>query len=126
MDGERYNIDVQVEPTYLDEESDPEEGRYVFAYTVVITNRGSVGAQLLHRHWIVTGADGETREVQGEGVVGEQPRLDPGKVFRYTSGALLETPVGTMEGHYEMLAEDGVSFTAEIPVFTLAVPRTLH
>ncbi len=126
MDGQRYNIHVRVEPTYLDEESDPTHDRYVFAYTVVITNRGSMGAQLIHRHWVVTDANGETREVRGEGVVGEQPRLEPGSAFRYTSGALLETPVGTMEGSYEMLAEDGVSFTADIPVFTLAVPRTLH
>lgn len=123
---QRYNIEVDVEPAYMDEESEPDEERFVFSYTVTIRNMGDVSARLISRHWIITDANGDEREVQGEGVVGEQPHLEPGKGFRYTSGAMLETPIGSMHGTYELLADDGVTFTAEIPPFTLAGPRTLH
>ncbi len=123
---QRYNIEVDVEPAYMDDESEPDEERFVFSYTVTIRNMGDVSARLISRHWIITDANGDEREVHGEGVVGEQPHLEPGKGFRYTSGAMLETPIGSMHGTYELLADDGVTFTAEIPPFTLAGPRTLH
>lgn len=126
MTEQRYHIEVDVEPAYLDDESEPEEDRFVFSYTVTIRNLGDISARLISRHWIITDANGEEREVRGEGVVGEQPHLEPGRGFRYTSGAMLETPVGSMHGTYELLADDGVTFTAEIPPFTLAGPRTLH
>ncbi len=125
-DPSRYSIHVDVEPAYLDQESSPREDRYVFSYTVTIHNQGQVPAKLVRRHWIITDANGERREVTGEGVVGEQPMLGPGERFRYTSGAMLTTPVGSMEGSYELIADDGTTFTAAIPAFTLAMPRTLH
>jgi len=123
---QRYNIEVDVEPAYMDDESEPDEERFVFSYTVTIRNMGDVSARLISRHWIITDANGDEREFHGEGVVGEQPHLEPGKGFRYTSGAMLETPIGSMHGTYELLADDGVTFTAEILPFTLAGPRTLH
>lgn len=123
---ERYAIEVEVEPAYHPEQSNPAEDRYVFSYTVTIRNTGAVAAQLMSRRWVITDANGESREVEGEGVVGEQPRLDPGEGFRYTSGAVLETPVGSMHGTYRMHAADGARFEARIPPFTLAVPRVLH
>lgn len=126
MDEAKYNIQVEVEPAYLEDQSLPGENRYVFAYTVTIRNCGAVPARLLGRHWIITDANGHEREIRGEGVVGEQPHLDPGANFRYTSGAILETPVGSMRGLYHMLADDGMAFDAEIPVFTLAIPHMLH
>jgi len=104
----------------------PEQNRYVFAYTVTITNAGSMPAKLLTRHWVITDANSQTREVRGEGVVGEQPWLRPGEHFEYTSGAVLETPLGTMRGSYQMLADDGTAFDAMIDPFTLSIPRTLH
>jgi ApaG protein len=125
-DATKYNIQVEVEPAYLEDQSMPGEDRYVFAYTVTIRNRGVVPAKLISRHWIIADANGLEREVNGDGVVGEQPRLAPGKHFRYTSGAVIDTPVGSMRGKYHMLADDGVAFEAEIPAFTLAIPRTLH
>jgi ApaG protein len=121
-----HQIDVDVDTRYLEEQSDPVEGRYVFAYTITIRNDGEVPARLLTRHWIITDANGKVQEVRGEGVVGEQPRLDPGQGFRYTSGAVLETPVGAMQGSYQMVADDGVHFEAPIRPFTLAMPGTLH
>lgn len=121
-----YNTQVDVETAYIEEQSDPEQNRYVFSYTITIRNEGSVAAKLLSRHWIITDADGKVQEVEGEGVVGEQPHLSPGEGFRYTSGTVLETPVGSMQGTYHMIADDGVEFEAEIPAFTLATPRTLH
>ncbi|MCC5810537.1 MAG: Co2+/Mg2+ efflux protein ApaG [Ectothiorhodospiraceae bacterium] len=124
--SERYRIQVEVEPCYLDHESAPTEDRYVFSYTVTIRNVGEVAAKLVSRRWVITDANGERREISGQGVVGEQPHLDPGNHFRYTSGAMLTTPVGSMEGSYEMLADDGTSFQAPIAPFTLAMPRTLH
>lgn len=122
----RYSILVEVEPAYLAQESDPQEDRYVFSYTVTIHNQGELPAKLVRRHWIITDANGERREISGEGVVGEQPLLGPGERFRYTSGAMLTTPVGSMEGSYELVGEDGTTFTTPIPAFTLAMPRTLH
>ena len=121
-----YNIEVSVETTYVAEHSEPEEGRFVFAYTITLVNRGSVSAQLLSRHWVITDADSQVEEVRGEGVVGEQPVLKPGEGFRYTSGAVIETPVGTMQGSYQMVAADGQQFDATIPEFVLSAPRTLH
>jgi ApaG protein len=121
-----YNIEVSVESTYVAEHSEPEEDRFVFAYTITLVNRGSVSAQLLSRHWVITDADSQVEEVRGDGVVGEQPVLKPGEGFRYTSGAVIETPVGTMQGSYQMVAADGQQFDAAIPEFVLSAPRTLH
>jgi ApaG protein len=121
-----YAIDIDVATRFLDERSAPEEGRFVFSYTIRIRNRGRVPARLLGRHWIITDANGKVEEVRGEGVVGEQPWLQPGENFKYTSGAVLETSLGTMRGSYDMLADDGTRFEAPIPAFTLSVPRTLH
>lgn len=124
--SDKYCIDVDVETRYLDDQSAPDENRFVFAYTITLRNSGSVPARLLSRHWIITDGNGEVQEVQGAGVVGEQPHLDPGKQFRYTSGTVLDTPVGTMHGSYQMRADDGHEFHADIPVFRLSMPRTLH
>lgn len=121
-----YEIEVKVDTLFLPSESDPDENRYVFAYTITIENQGTVPAKLLTRHWIITDANGKVQEVKGDGVVGETPHLRPGEGFQYTSGTMLETPVGTMEGSYQMLADDGENFDAEIAVFTLAAPRVLH
>lgn len=121
-----YSIKVAAQSFYLEEQSDPEQDRYVFAYTVVIQNQGSIAAKLLSRHWIITDANGKVEEVRGEGVVGEQPYLQPGEGFRYTSGAILDTSVGSMRGSYQMLADDGMTFNADIPPFVLSIPRTLH
>ncbi len=126
LDKTRYNTQVEVETRYLPDQSDPAQNRYVFAYTITIVNQGSVAAKLLTRHWIITDAEGKVQEVRGEGVVGEQPYLKPGDGFRYTSGTILETPIGSMQGSYQMIADDGTEFDAEIPPFNLAVPNTLH
>lgn len=122
----KYLIDVHPNPQFIPDQSDPENERYVFAYTITIKNIGSVPAQLISRHWIITDAHGEIQEVRGLGVVGHQPLLKPGEAFEYTSGCSLTTPVGTMKGTYQMVAEDGTAFDAEIPEFTLAIPRVLH
>jgi len=124
--GGDYAFDIDVAARYLDEQSEPEQDRYVFAYTIHIRNNGKVPARLLARHWVITDANGKVEEVTGDGVVGEQPWLRPGDDFTYTSGAVLETALGTMQGSYAMLADDGTRFDAQIPAFTLAVPRTLH
>jgi len=126
IDKTRYNTQVEVETRYLPDQSDPAQNRYVFAYTITIINQGTVAAKLLTRHWIITDAEGKVQEVLGEGVVGEQPYLKPGDGFRYTSGTILETPIGSMQGSYQMIADDGTEFDAEIPAFNLAVPNTLH
>jgi ApaG protein len=123
---EKYNIDVKALATYLADQSDEDASRYVFAYTITITNKGTVGAQLISRHWVITDADNETQEVRGLGVIGEQPKLKPGESFEYSSGSALGTPVGTMRGTYQMVAEDGTKFDAPIPEFTLSIPRVLH
>jgi ApaG protein len=119
-------IAIDVATRYLPEESDPGEGRFVFAYTIRIRNDGDAPARLLSRHWIITDANGREQEVRGEGVVGEQPRLRPGEAFEYTSGAVLETGLGTMRGSYRMVGDDGTGFEAPIAPFTLAMPRVLH
>ena len=121
-----YSLEIQIATQFLDDESIPEQDRYVFAYTIRIRNLGRLPAQLLARHWIITDGNGRTEEVHGDGVVGEQPRLEPGEQFTYTSGATLPTAVGTMEGSYDMVGDDGTRFDAPIPPFTLAAPRTLH
>jgi ApaG protein len=122
----KYDIRVDVVTRYLPEQSDPESDRYVFSYAVTIHNVGSVAAQLISRHWLITDADGKVQEVRGLGVVGNQPLLQPGEKFEYASGSALETPVGTMKGSYQMVAEDGTQFDAAIPEFVLSMPRTLH
>src|SRR5438874_3459859 len=114
MDADSQKIRIEVETAYLDEQSDPKEKRYVFSYTITIRNEGRVPAKLLTRHWIITDANGKVQEVRGEGVVGEQPHLKPGQGFRYSSGAVLETPVGSMHGSYQMIADDGRRFDAPI------------
>jgi len=122
----KHHVDVSVKTSYIPAQSAPEQNRYVFAYTVTITNNGTVPAKLLTRHWIIVDANNKTQEVRGEGVVGEQPYLPPGMSFEYTSGTILETSVGVMRGSYQMVADDGTQFDAEIPSFTLSAPRTLH
>ncbi len=126
MSNTDYQFDIAVATRFLDEQSVPEEGRFVFAYTVHIRNDGKVPAQLLGRRWLITDGNGKVQEVVGEGVVGEQPWLRPGEGFEYTSGAVLETDIGTMRGSYDVLADDGTRFAAPIPAFTLSIPRTLH
>ena len=121
-----HKIRIDVETSYLGEQSDPGEQRYVFAYTITIRNEGGQPATLLRRHWIITDANGGVKEVRGDGVVGEQPRLEPGQGFRYSSGAVLETPVGTMQGTYQMVDAEGESFDAPIPMFRLAMPGILQ
>ena len=122
----QYQIDVDVETAYIEAQSSPRDDRFVFSYTITIRNTGAVPAKLLTRHWIITDANGKIQEVHGEGVVGEKPYLKPGQAFQYTSGTLLETPVGSMHGSYQMVADDGVHFDADITPFTLSMPRTLH
>lgn len=119
-------IRVSVESSYVPDQSDPGSDRYVFSYTITILNEGSEAAKLLRRHWIITDANGKVQEVRGDGVVGEQPHLAPGQGFRYSSGAILETPVGTMQGSYQMRSDDGEQFDAPIAPFRLAVPGVLH
>ena len=126
MTTNNHAIKVSAVTQFLADQSDQPRGRYVFAYTISIENIGAVAAQLLSRHWIITDAAGRVQEVKGDGVVGEQPHLRPGESFRYSSGAVLETPVGTMQGSYQMLAADGVRFEAPIAAFRLAVPNSLH
>jgi ApaG protein len=121
-----YKIAISAVTNYLGDQSDPDAGRYVFSYTITIENNGSLPAKLLNRHWIVTDANGKTQEVRGAGVVGEQPHLQPGESFRYTSGTQLETPVGSMHGSYGMLADDGTRFDAEIPAFSLGDRARFH
>ena len=123
---EKNKILVEATPHFIESQSSPDDGRYVFAYTITITNIGAVPAKLLNRHWLITDSNGKVQEVRGEGVIGEQPYLKPGESFRYTSGAMLETPVGTMHGQYTMISDEGVNFDAAIPKFTLSIPRTLH
>jgi ApaG protein len=126
MDKNTCDIRIQVATDYVDEQSEPSADRYVFAYTITITNNGDVPARLISRHWVITDANGKVQEVSGDGVVGEQPHLNPGEEFRYSSGAVLETPVGAMQGLYRMEADNGVNFDAPIAPFTLAVPGVLH
>lgn len=122
----KYRIQITPRATFVPEQSDEAAGRYVFAYTITIVNTGEVAAQLISRHWIITDANRVVQEVRGLGVVGEQPLLQPGERFEYTSGTAIATPVGTMRGSYQMVAEDGHRFDVEIPEFVLSMPRVLH
>ena len=125
-ESKRYEVTVEPVARFLADQSDPVKNEYVFTYTITITNTGDIAAKLLGRHWIITDADHKVQEVKGLGVVGQQPLLQPGESFEYTSGASIPTSVGTMQGSYQMLAADGKAFDAPIPLFTLSVPRTLH
>jgi ApaG protein len=122
----KYEFSVSVRPQFVPEHSDPDEDKFLFAYTVTIRNTGDITAQLISRHWIITDANNKIEEVQGLGVVGEQPVLKPGESFEYTSGCPIGTPVGSMRGSYQCVAEDGTRFEAPIPEFLLSMPRTLH
>jgi ApaG protein len=122
----KYEISISPQSQYLADQSDEPAGRFVFAYTITLRNTGSISAQLISRHWIITDGNNQIQEVKGLGVVGEQPLLAPGESYQYTSGAAIATPVGTMRGTYQMVAEDGTRFDASIPEFTLSIPRTLH
>ncbi|GBU12985.1 CO2+/MG2+ efflux protein ApaG [Enterobacterales bacterium] len=119
-------VSIQVQSIYIESQSIPEEERYVFAYTITIRNLGRFNVQLLRRYWLITNSNARQTEVQGEGVVGQQPLILPGNEFHYTSGAVLDTPLGTMEGHYEMVAENGEAFRVPIPVFRLAIPTLIN
>jgi len=126
VEDKKYEINVMVRTTYLPEQSDEAKDRYVFAYTITIANTGMVAAQLISRHWIIADGRNDIQEVRGLGVVGEQQLLKPGDSFEYTSGTAISSPVGSMKGSYQMVAEDGLRFDASIPEFTLSVPRVLH
>ncbi|WP_435955280.1 Co2+/Mg2+ efflux protein ApaG [Dryocola sp. BD626] len=117
---------VQVQSVYIESQSSPENERFVFAYTVTIRNLGRTPVQLLGRYWLITNGNGHETEVQGEGVIGVQPHIEPGNEYSYTSGAVLETPLGTMQGHYEMVDYQGDAFRVAIPVFRLAIPAFIH
>lgn len=124
--SEKNKILVEVNPQYIEAQSSPKTNRYIFAYTITITNVGIIPAKLLTRQWLITDSNGKKQEVSGSGVIGEQPYLKPGETYRYTSGAMIETPVGIMEGKYLMLSDNGDQFKAPVPQFTLSIPRTLH
>lgn len=119
-------VKVSVESQFIEEQSDPDRSHYLFAYHITILNLGDQPIKLINRHWIITNADGEVREVSGEGVVGEQPYLHPGESFAYSSFCPLNTPIGTMHGSYDMLLNDGTALSVEIPVFSLAQNETLY
>ena len=125
-ESKKYQIAVNATPQFIVDQSDPAAERYVFAYTITIENVGTVPAQLISRHWIITDANSRVQEVRGLGVIGQQPLLSPGETFEYTSGCQLDTPVGTMRGSFQMTAEDGTQFEAPISEFTLSIPRVLH
>ncbi|MBD9483778.1 Co2+/Mg2+ efflux protein ApaG [Pseudomonas sp. PDM14] len=126
MSDSRYQVDVSVVTRFLPEQSNPEQNRYAFAYTVTVQNNGSVAAKLVSRHWIITDGDGRVQEVRGSGVVGQQPHLQPGESHTYSSGTVMATKVGNMHGSYQMLGDDGKRFDAPIAPFRLAVPGALH
>src|SRR5579872_4310960 len=126
MDSSSPPIRIQVQTAYLVEQSDPSDHRYVFSYTITIRNEGEVPAKLLRRHWVITDANGKVQEVRGDGVVGEQPHLKPGQGFRYSSGTVIETPVGVMQGSYQMMTDEGTRFDAPIAAFRLAMPGILQ
>jgi ApaG protein len=122
----KNKISIKATPQYIESQSSPDDHRYVFVYTITITNTGATPAKLLSRHWLITDSNGKAQEVKGEGVIGKQPHLKPGESFRYSSGAMIETSVGIMEGNYLMVSDEGDTFKASIPQFTLSIPRTLH
>jgi ApaG protein len=126
VDNKKYAFKVSVQTAYLPDQSNPDDNKYAFAYTITIANVGNIAAQLISRHWIITDANNYVQEVKGLGVVGAQPLLAPGQQFDYTSGTLLATPVGAMRGSYKIVAEDGTFFDAVIEPFTLAVPKVLN
>jgi len=126
MGDDNLEIKIKVATNFVDDQSDADIGRFVFAYTITIENIGEVSAKLLSRHWVITDANGKVQEVSGDGVVGKQPHLSPGETFRYSSGAVLDTPVGSMYGSYRMLTDNGADVDAPIAPFTLAVPGILH
>jgi ApaG protein len=126
MTEKQYDISITSKTSYIAEQSSPEQARYVFAYTITITNVGLVAATLLRRHWLITDANCKVQEVKGDGVIGKQPYLIPKESYQYTSAAVLETPVGCMQGSYEMIGDDGIEFEAPIPVFNLSIPNVLH
>ncbi|MCH8078134.1 MAG: Co2+/Mg2+ efflux protein ApaG [SAR324 cluster bacterium] len=119
-------VEVSVESFFLESESDPEQNRFSFAYRVQLKNLGEETVQLISRHWIITDSVGKIQHVKGPGVVGEQPVLKPGASYEYTSGSRLESPMGTMEGTYQMVTDEGENFDIRIPMFTLSVPGTLN
>ena len=121
-----YKIDINVQTQYIEQQSTPSLGRYVFSYTIVIKNTGKIPAKLVSRHWVITDANGKTEEVKGLGVIGEQPRLMTDESFQYTSGTVLDSPVGSMHGSYQMIADNGYGFEAKIPSFTLNTPKILN
>ncbi|AKE51156.1 Co2+/Mg2+ efflux protein ApaG [Kangiella geojedonensis] len=124
--SQQYQFQISVNTQYIEEQSEPDNERFVFAYTITIENTGDLGAKLDSRHWVITDANGEVTEVQGQGVIGEQPYIEPGKSYQYSSGAVIATPIGTMEGDYKMIGQNGAEFKAPIPVFSLATPGILH
>ncbi len=124
--NDEHDTRVEVEASYIPEQSAPQLNRYVFSYTITIHNHGSIATKLMTRHWMITDANGKVEEVHGEGVVGEQPYLKPGNGFRYTSGTIIETPIGSMQGKYHMIADNGTEFDIPIPAFSLAIPNALH
>lgn len=126
MSDDQHGISIQTRVTYLPDQSDEESGRFVFSYTITITNLGPAAVKLISRHWIITDAHHHVQEVRGQGVIGEQPVLKPDQSFEYTSGTVLATQVGTMRGSYQMQTQDGALFDAEVPQFVLSVPRVLH
>lgn len=125
-ENKKYEIDVSIRTAYLPDQSSEEEDRHVFAYTITIENLGTVASQLISRHWVINNGDGSIQEVRGLGVVGEQPLLQPGDSFEYTSGTVISSAVGSMKGCYQMAAEDGIHFDVPIPEFVLSVPRIVH
>lgn len=126
MPDSRYLVAVSVTTRFLPEQSQPEQNRFAFSYTVTIRNEGELPAKLVSRHWVITDGDGHVQEVRGAGVVGQQPLIEPGASHVYSSGTVMATRVGTMQGSYHMVAEDGKRFDAEIAPFRLAVPGALH
>ena len=126
MSSDKYQISVAARAFFVEDQSEPDKNHYVFGYTIKVTNTGEVAAQLVSRRWLITDANHRVEEIRGIGVIGQQPTLQPGESFEYTSGCPLATPVGTMKGEYKMVAVDGTVFEAPIPEFTLSVPRVLH
>ena len=126
MKNNENNISISIETVYLQQDSEPENNKFFFLYTISIRNKGSVGAKFLSRHWVIEDSNGKKQDVRGEGVVGEQPYIVPGDEFQYTSGAMIETSLGTMKGTYQMIDDNNRYFDAPIPEFVLSIPRVIH